>query len=100
MASKQSANCKYQLSEMTCFGATPISPTVSMMVLYWFGCTGAIPFSTALFGRGNATILVQDFGCTGREQSLQQCTPSNYSISSYYSYGYNVPNRYVLVTFI
>ena len=58
----------------------------------------AIPFSTGLFGRGNATILVQDFGCTGREESLQQCTPSNYSISSYYSYGY-IPNRYVLVPF-
>ena len=58
--------------------------------------TGAIPMSTALFGRGNATILVYDFGCTGREQSLQQCTPSNYSISSYYSYGYSVYNRYVI----
>ena len=59
--------------------------------------TGAVPVSTALFGRGNATILVQNFGCTGREQSLQQCTPSNYSISSYYSY---VPNRYVHILFL
>ena len=58
-------------------------------------CTGAIPMSTGLFGRGNATILVRDFGCTGREQSLQQCTPSNYSISSYYSYGFYVYNQYV-----
>jgi len=56
---------------------------------------GAIPLSTAHFGRSNATILVQNFGCTGREESLQQCTPSNYSIPSYYSYGYRVYNRYV-----
>ena len=54
--------------------------------------------STALFGKGNATILIQDFRCTGREQSLQQCTPTNYSISSYYSRGYYVPNRYVHLT--
>ena len=53
--------------------------------------------STALFGRGNATILVRDFRCTGREQSLQQCTPSNYSISSYYSHGSYVSNRYVVL---
>ena len=86
---------------MSCFGATAISPTVSLntfMILYlWFGCTGAIPLSTALFGRGNATILVRDFRCTGREQSLQQCTPSNYSISSYYSHGSYVSNRYVVL---
>ena len=61
---------------------------------------GAIPLSTALFGRGNATILVQNFGCTGKEQSLWECEPRNYTIPSYYSRGYNVPNRYVLVTFI
>ena len=60
---------------------------------------GAIPMSTAYFGRGNATILIQDFRCTGREQSLQQCSPSNYSISSYYSRGYNVFNRYVHIPF-
>ena len=66
-----------------------------MILLYLVLHTGAIPLSTAYFGRGNATILVQDFGCTGREETLQMCTPSNYSISSYYSHGYNVPNRYV-----
>ena len=56
---------------------------------------GAIPLTTAYFERGNATILVRDFRCTGREQSLHECRPRNYSISSYYSRGYNVPNRYV-----
>ena len=53
---------------------------------------GVIPMSTAHFGRGNATILVQDFGCTGREETLQQCTPRNYTISSYYYNGYYVFN--------
>ena len=66
------------------------------MILLYLGLhAGAIPLSTAHFGKGNATILVRDFRCTGREESLHQCIPRNYSISSYYSYGYNVPNRYV-----
>ena len=32
---------------------------------------------------------------TGREKTLQQCTSHNYSIPSYYSYGYNVANWYM-----
>ena len=34
---------------------------------------------------------------TGREKTLQQCASHNYTIS-YYSYGYNVANRYVHLT--
>ena len=57
---------------------------------------GVIPLTTAFFGRGNATILVRDFGCIGYENSLSECLPRNYSISSVYRnyYGNIVPNRY------
>ena len=48
----------------------------------------------AHFGRGNATIMIRNFGCTGLEEKLHECRSSNYSISSYYSHGYHVYNRY------
>ena len=85
--------------------ATQMISLFLCLFVCWFVCfwgfflhPGATPLSTAYFGKGNATILVRDFGCTGREETLQQCRPRNYSISSYYSYGYNVPNRYVHLT--
>jgi len=56
-----------------------------------------IPLTTAIFGRGNATILVRDFRCNGYENSLYECLPSNnYSISSVYRNYYRniVRNRY------
>ena len=53
---------------------------------------GVIPLSTAYFGRGNATVLVQDFRCIGYENSLYECDSRNYSISSVYR-GYQVYNR-------
>jgi len=57
---------------------------------------GIIPLTTAFFGRGNATILVWDFRCNGYENSLYECVPSNYSISSVYRNYYRniVRNRY------
>jgi len=57
--------------------------------------TGVIHLPTAAhFGRGNATILIRNFGCTGVEETLQECRSSNYSISSYYSWGSHVNDRY------
>jgi len=56
--------------------------------------TGVIPLFNEHFGRGNATIMIQNFRCTGLEDTLWECRSSNYSISSYYSWGSHVSNRY------
>ena len=56
--------------------------------------TGVIPLFNENFGRGNDTIMIRNFGCSGLEETLQECRSSNYSISSYYSHGYHVYNRY------
>lgn len=55
--------------------------------------TGVIHFPTAAhFGRSNATILVRDLGCTGLEESLQECRSSNYS-----TYYYSGSSRYAQI---
>ena len=58
--------------------------------------TGVIHFPTAAhFGRSNATILVRNLGCTGVEESLQECRLRNYS-----TYYYHGSSRYAQIYFM